>query len=144
VREDQASIVERDHAGTDAVLPHLMAFYVHHVRGRLRAKFVELIDDPGAMALAVARIRRIPGVAFVQGNPILGSLIIEYRASVLSPDALVTQLGENGLALWPSGSETRSARRPHAEARPTRLIDTVVGSAVEAIVRGAVLAVIAG
>src|SRR4051812_14568401 len=73
--------------------------YVHHARGRLRAKFARLAGDTAAIAETESRLARIPGVTAVKGNPLIGSLIVAYDPGVLSPASIPGVLREQGLAI---------------------------------------------
>jgi len=143
VQGHQDGVPGRAHCGTHSLSRPLVPFYVHHVRGRLRARFAELIDNPAAVAAAVARLRRINGVGAVGGNPLLGSLIVEYDRDVLSPPLLAWKLLDHGFAVQATEPETRPLS-PQVSVLSNRLVATAIGSAIEAIVHRAVLALVAG
>lgn len=119
----------------------LEASYVHHVRGRLRARFDRLIGDTPAMEAAELRLSAVPGVRTVSGNHLLGSLIVQYDPLVLPSEQVPEVLEEQGFAIG-----RMVAPPPSSVLAP--LAETALAAAsrglVDALVHRAVLAVILG
>jgi hypothetical protein len=61
---------------------------IHSLPGRVRFRIPSLIDAPSQAEGLQDRLRTLDGVARVDANPTSGSVLIEYRESVVRPELL--------------------------------------------------------
>jgi len=60
---------------------------VHAIEGRVRIRDITLSDEVVAQDLKV-RLRNVPGITRLQGNPLCGSLLIHYDTTLTSLDQI--------------------------------------------------------
>jgi len=70
-----------------------MATYLHAIDGRIRVRFPELRGNRRASARLRKDLRGLSGVTKVEGNPLTGSLLVEYDNNRLSADDVFASLG---------------------------------------------------
>lgn len=105
---------------------------IHHCAGRLRLKFPQLKSKPGHAAAVQTALRKIDGVKMVQTNTVTGSLLIHYDARRPNSQAILTAIAQvnrqHGL-IMPNHSVP--AKAPHSSSAGERIVDQVLGKAVE-------------
>lgn len=99
-----------------------MAFYLHHVPGRLRIQTPRLQRTQEAAQAACDDVMTIDGVCEASANPITGSLLILYDHQRLAPAQLWEALCKRGLVsgaqpIADEGGVTRITL-PHTESTP--------------------------
>ncbi len=72
--------------------------YVHQVPGRFRMELPHFKNNPSAIECARERLGSVAGIRSVRGNPVLGSLTVEYDPGMKS-ETLLSVLRAEGVDL---------------------------------------------
>jgi copper chaperone CopZ len=103
-----------------------MAYYVHHVPGRLRIKTAALKKNSSRARQLKLCLEAMQGVLEADVSIITGSIVIKYDASVVSSTAILNNLHDQGYI-------RDVAHTAHHEVHPMQKVtDTVVQKLVEA------------
>jgi copper chaperone CopZ len=117
-----------------------MAYYVHHVPGRLRIKTATLKkNSSGARQLKLC-LEEMHGVLEVNVSIITGSIVIKYAAGVVSSTAILNNLHDQGHIR----DLAHSAQQVSYEVHPMQKVtDTFVQKLVEAALERSATALVA-
>jgi hypothetical protein len=123
----------------DAAAPKLTC--VHHVGGRVRLKSAGLKHDRAAMEAACSRLAALSGATSVSSNPLIGSIVVNYDETVVSPDSMATALRGAGVV----GAEPTRSGVSGAEPASSseRLASTIMPRVFEFLVQRLAVALIA-
>jgi hypothetical protein len=74
---------------------------VHAIPGRIRLKVARVRANPGLASEIRTRLSAVPGIAMVDANPVTGSVLVLYEASMLASPGALQVLVERMTPLFP-------------------------------------------
>ena len=110
-----------------------MAWILHELPGRLRAREPAIKGHPARAAALAADLRELPGVVRASANPVTGSVVVEHHGA---REAIFGALGigpESASAV-PSASPILGPLESLAASVAERLLERALRAAVTALV----------
>lgn len=117
-----------------------MAYYVHHVPGRLRIKTATLKKNSSRARQLKLCLEEMHGVLEVNVSIITGSMVIKYDAGAVSSTAIMTDLHGQGYILDVAHTSNHVSYEVHPMQKVT---DTFVQKLVEAALERSATALVA-
>lgn len=122
-----------------------MAYFIHHVPGRLRVKSQKLKRNESFGRIIRDHLGRFDGVLSVELSVVTGSVVILYDTELTSAQAILEFLQTTGFSQDP-GQAPAFAAAPAAVARSSsgpRVSDKVLNKIVETVIERSAVALIA-
>ena len=110
-----------------------MAWILHELPGRLRAREPAIKGHPARAAALAADLRKLSGVFRASANPVTGSVVVEHdgaRAAILG----ALGIGPESASAVPSASPTFGPLEALAASVAERLLERALRAAVTALV----------
>ena len=117
-----------------------MAYYVHHVPGRLRIKIAALKKNPSRARELKLCLEGIHGVLETDVSIITGSIVIKYDARVVSSAVILNNLHDQGYIRDLAHTAHQISHEVHPMQKVT---DTFVQKLVEAALERSATALVA-
>jgi copper chaperone CopZ len=120
-----------------------MSYYIHEVPGRLRVKIPSVKRNPREAKAIQTLLRRVIGVGSVSVNPITGSVVAHFDASVVTSKFILSVLSREGyMDLSRAMSHQQYVEAAFAKVGREASM-ALLGYAIDRVLQGTPLAVVA-